>query len=258
MLLIENTVFSGIVRCCIIHMFPAIPAKLSPKRQEIFHTFFHLSLKRIKASVAFFRNLFCHTGKRGGSPRQNRGNTTGYNSSCIDGYETIAAPYVDNLFLVDTIQNIMKHISQITGVEYGKNEKSDVSLRVITDHIRSTTFMIGDGVLRQTRGKGYVLRRLSGAPLDGKLLGYNEPFSSIRFAIRLSKKISQLIPNSRKSRSSLQRLSRLRKKALPRCSEHPEYTSPRGFSLYHHRSSNAGRRKSHVCFQITFCTPTHI
>ena len=90
---------------------------------------------------------------------------------------TISHPYVDNLFLVDTIQNIMKHISQITGVEYGKNEKSDVSLRVITDHIRSTTFMIGDGVLPSNEGKGYVLRRLlRRAARHGRLLGYNEPF----------------------------------------------------------------------------------
>ena len=84
---------------------------------------------------------------------------------------------VDNLFLVDTVQNIMKHISEITGVKYGENEKSDVSLRVITDHIRSTTFMIGDGVMPSNEGKGYVLRRLlRRAARHGRLLGYNEPF----------------------------------------------------------------------------------
>lgn len=84
---------------------------------------------------------------------------------------------VDNLFLVDTIQNIMKHISKITGVEYGKNEKSDISLRVITDHIRSTTFMIGDGVMPSNEGKGYVLRRLlRRAARHGRLLGCKEPF----------------------------------------------------------------------------------
>lgn len=84
---------------------------------------------------------------------------------------------VDNLFLVDTIQNIMKHISDITGVEYGRDDKSDVSLRVITDHIRSTTFMIGDGVMPSNEGKGYVLRRLlRRAARHGKLLGYHEPF----------------------------------------------------------------------------------
>ncbi|MCQ2513586.1 MAG: alanine--tRNA ligase [Ruminococcus sp.] len=84
---------------------------------------------------------------------------------------------VDNLFLVDTIQNIMKHISEITGVSYGTDEKSDISLRVITDHIRSTTFMIGDGVMPSNEGKGYVLRRLlRRAARHGRLLGYNEPF----------------------------------------------------------------------------------
>lgn len=84
---------------------------------------------------------------------------------------------VDNLFLVDTVQNIMKHISEITGVKYGEDDKSDVSLRVITDHIRSTTFMIGDGVMPSNEGKGYVLRRLlRRAARHGKLLGYNKPF----------------------------------------------------------------------------------
>lgn len=84
---------------------------------------------------------------------------------------------VDNLFLVDTVQNIMKHISEITGVKYGEDEKKDVSLRVITDHIRSTTFMIGDGVMPSNEGRGYVLRRLlRRAARHGRLLGVNEPF----------------------------------------------------------------------------------
>lgn len=67
---------------------------------------------------------------------------------------------VDNLFEVDTVQNIMKRISEIAHVTYGDNEKTDVSLRVITDHIRSTTFMIADGVSPSNEGRGYVLRRL--------------------------------------------------------------------------------------------------
>ncbi|MBQ4129647.1 MAG: alanine--tRNA ligase [Ruminococcus sp.] len=84
---------------------------------------------------------------------------------------------VDNLFLVDTVQNIMKHISDIVGVNYGENEKNDISLRVITDHIRSTTFMIADGVMPSNEGRGYVLRRLlrRGAR-HGRLLGMTEPF----------------------------------------------------------------------------------
>lgn len=84
---------------------------------------------------------------------------------------------VDNLFEIDTVRNIMKHISDIAGVEYGADPKSDVSLRVITDHIRSTTFMVGDGILPENEGRGYVLRRLlRRAARHGKLLGINGPF----------------------------------------------------------------------------------
>ena len=86
---------------------------------------------------------------------------------------------VDNLFLVDTVQNIMKHVSRISGVEYGSGDKTDISLRIITDHIRSTVFMIGDGVLPSNEGRGYVLRRLlRRAARHGKLLGINVPFLS--------------------------------------------------------------------------------
>lgn len=95
------------------------------------------------------------------------------------GLERLAciAQNVDNLFEVDTIQNIMKHIAKISGVEYHTDEKSDVSLRVITDHIRSTTFMIGDGVMPSNSGRGYVLRRLlRRAARHGRLLGINRPF----------------------------------------------------------------------------------
>ena len=97
------------------------------------------------------------------------------------GLERLAciAQGVDNLFEVDTIQNIMKHIAKISGVEYHADEKSDVSLRVITDHIRSTTFMIGDGVMPSNSGRGYVLRRLlRRAARHGRLLGVNRPFLS--------------------------------------------------------------------------------
>lgn len=84
---------------------------------------------------------------------------------------------VDNLFEVDTVQNIMKHVSRIAGVIYGQNEKTDVSLRVITDHVRSTVFMIGDGVMPSNEGRGYVLRRLlRRASRHGRLLGIHEPF----------------------------------------------------------------------------------
>ncbi len=78
---------------------------------------------------------------------------------------------VDNLFEVDTVQKVMKKISETAGVEYKKDEKTDVSLRVITDHIRSTVMMISDGVIPSNEGRGYVLRRLlRRAARHGKLL----------------------------------------------------------------------------------------
>lgn len=84
---------------------------------------------------------------------------------------------VDNIFEVDTVQNIMKHICEIAGVTYHNDAKNDVSLRVITDHVRSSTFMIGDGVIPSNNGRGYVLRRLiRRACRHGRLLGVNEPF----------------------------------------------------------------------------------
>ena len=84
---------------------------------------------------------------------------------------------VDNLFEVDTVQNILKKISSIVGVDYKQDEVKDISLRVITDHIRSTTFMVGDGVLPSNEGRGYVLRRLlRRAARHGRLLGYKAPF----------------------------------------------------------------------------------
>ena len=84
---------------------------------------------------------------------------------------------VDNIFEVDTVQNIMKHISEISGVKYHEDAKKDVSLRVITDHVRSSTFMIGDGVIPSNGGRGYVLRRLiRRACRHGRLLGVTEPF----------------------------------------------------------------------------------
>ncbi len=86
---------------------------------------------------------------------------------------------VDNLFLVDTVQNIMKKICEIAGVSYGEDKKKDSSLRVITDQGRSCTFMIGDGVMPSNEGRGYVLRRLlRRASRHGRLLGVNRCFLS--------------------------------------------------------------------------------
>ena len=84
---------------------------------------------------------------------------------------------VDSLFDVDTVMNITHKVSELTGAFYGRSHRMDVSLRVITDHIRSSVFMICDGVLPSNEGRGYVLRRLlRRAARHGKLLGVNEPF----------------------------------------------------------------------------------
>ena len=84
---------------------------------------------------------------------------------------------VASLFDVDTVMNITNKVSEITHAHYGESHEKDVSLRVITDHIRSATFMICDGVLPSNEGRGYVLRRLlRRAARHGKLLGVNDPF----------------------------------------------------------------------------------
>ncbi len=84
---------------------------------------------------------------------------------------------VDNLFEVDTIRAILDHACQLVQVEYGKDDKKDIAIRVITDHIRSTTMMISDGIIPANEGRGYVLRRLlRRAARYGRLLGQAEPF----------------------------------------------------------------------------------
>lgn len=112
------------------------------------------------------------------------GNYTELKQKNIDtgmGLERLACVVqgVGSLFEVDTVRNIMKHIERIAGVEYHKDEKIDISLRVITDHIRSTAMMVCDGVIPSNEGRGYVLRRLlRRAARHGKLLGINRPFLS--------------------------------------------------------------------------------
>ena len=108
-------------------------------------------------------------------------------------YERLARPNIDtgmglerlacvmqgvgNLFEVDTVQSVLHHVEHIAGKTYGANPKEDISIRVITDHIRSCTFMVSDGILPSNEGRGYVLRRLlRRAARHGKLLGVNEPF----------------------------------------------------------------------------------
>ena len=89
----------------------------------------------------------------------------------------IASQDAASLFDVDTVMNITNKVSAITGAKYEQSAKIDVSLRVITDHIRSATMMICDGVLPSNEGRGYVLRRLlRRAARHGKLLGVDRPF----------------------------------------------------------------------------------
>lgn len=84
---------------------------------------------------------------------------------------------VDNLFEVDTIRAILDHVCRLAGVTYGQDSKTDTAIRVITDHIRSTTMMISDGIIPSNEGRGYVLRRLlRRAARFGRLLGLNRPF----------------------------------------------------------------------------------
>ena len=111
-----------------------------------------------------------------------KGNYTRLANPNIDtgmGLERLACVMqdVDNIFEVDTIRKIMEHVMQISGVEYHTDPKKDMSLRVVTDHIRSTTMMISDGVLPSNEGRGYVLRRLlRRAARHGRLLGIERPF----------------------------------------------------------------------------------
>ncbi len=111
-----------------------------------------------------------------------KGNYTQLKTKNIDtgmGLERLACVMqdVDNLFEVDTVRNIMKKISSIVGVAYHDDPQKDVSIRVITDHIRSTTFMAGDGVLPSNEGCGYVMRRLlRRAARHGRMLGCDKPF----------------------------------------------------------------------------------
>ncbi|MBQ2895339.1 MAG: alanine--tRNA ligase [Oscillospiraceae bacterium] len=111
-----------------------------------------------------------------------QGNYTELQQKNIDtgmGLERLAVVCqdVNSLFDVDTVMNITNKVSEITGAHYGETNEKDISLRIITDHIRSSTFMISDGVLPSNEGRGYVLRRLlRRAARHGRLLGVKEPF----------------------------------------------------------------------------------
>ena len=108
-------------------------------------------------------------------------------------YERLARPNIDtgmglerlacvmqgvgNLFEVDTVQSVLHHVERIANKTYGEDDKTDISIRVITDHIRSCTFMVSDGILPSNEGRGYVLRRLlRRAARHGRMLGITRPF----------------------------------------------------------------------------------
>ena len=108
-------------------------------------------------------------------------------------YERLARPNIDtgmglerlacvmqgvgNLFEVDTVQSVLHHVEHIAGKTYKQDRKNDISIRVITDHIRSCTFMVSDGILPSNEGRGYVLRRLlRRAARHGRMLGIDHPF----------------------------------------------------------------------------------
>lgn len=83
----------------------------------------------------------------------------------------------DNVYTIDTMRSIMGKVEEISGVKYGASAKTDASLNIITDHIRSITFMIGDGILGSNEGRGYVLRRLlRRAARHGRILGISGTF----------------------------------------------------------------------------------
>ena len=131
---------------------------------------------------------------------------------------------VNNLFEVDTIRNIMLEISKVAKVNYGDNEKTDISLRVITDHIRSTTFMTCDGVSPSNEGRGYVLRRLlRRAARHGRLLGIKGTF--------LSEIVDTVVRESKDAYPQLVEKQDYIKKVIKREEESFAQTIDRGLSI---------------------------
>lgn len=95
------------------------------------------------------------------------------------GLERIACimQNVDSIFDIDTMVKIREKVSELSGIAYGHSEKTDISIRIITDHARATTFLLNDGVIPSNEGRGYILRRLlRRAARHGKLLGLNDEF----------------------------------------------------------------------------------
>ena len=137
---------------------------------------------------------------------------------------------VNNLFEVDTIRNIMLEISKVAKVNYGDNDKTDISLRVITDHIRSTTFMTCDGISPSNEGRGYVLRRLlRRAARHGRLLGIKGTF--------LSDIVDTVVRESKGAYPQLEEKQDYIKKVIKREEESFAQTIDRGLSILEEKIS---------------------
>ncbi len=141
---------------------------------------------------------------------------------------------VNSLFDVDTVMNITHKVSEITGAHYGETNAKDVSLRIITDHIRSSTFMICDGVLPSNEGRGYVLRRLlRRAARHGRLLGE-----------RSRSFIKSAIPSSTRTEGPLSRAGSVRS------------TSPKSSSAPRRRRTSPARSTA-AWPSSPACSPPH-
>lgn len=158
-----------------------------------------------------------------------KGNYTQLATKNIDtgmGLERLACVMqgVDNMFEVDTIQNIIKRISKVAGKTYGENAKDDVSIRVITDHVRAATFMAGDGVRPSNEGRGYVFRRLlRRASRHGRLLGVTEPF--------LTEIVDQVIEENKNAYPELEEKSEYIKKVIATEEESFHKTVEKGMQM---------------------------
>ena len=146
---------------------------------------------------------------------------------------------VNNLFEVDTIRNIMLEISKVAKVNYGDNEKTDISLRVITDHIRSTTFMTCDGVSPSNEGRGYVLRRLlRRAARHGRLLGIKGTF--------LSDIVDTVVRESKGAYPQLEEKKDFIKRVIKREEDSFAQTIDRGLSILEEKIADLEKNGSKV------------
>lgn len=158
--------------------------------------------------IEFWNNVFTQFNK------DEEGNYTRLPNPNIDtgmGLERLAciSQDVENLFEVDTVRNVLDTVCKTAGVKYHESEKTDISIRVITDHIRSTTMMVCDGVIPSNEGRGYVLRRLlRRAARHGKLLGINKPFL-YDIAMVVINESKQAYPELEEKREYIQKVIRI-------------------------------------------------